>query len=574
MKKMFEKHTIAKIVGIVLLLTLILTWILPSGVFQGSQYYKYGMNRIGFNDIPTIFYNSVYFALDKIIFILVLGGFYTVLSKTNGYNKLVSNIVKKIKGKEILFTLITSVVFTALTSFTSNTFALLLFVPFVITILLNAGLNKLTAFASTFGAMLVGVLGATYGADAFIAFNSYFSQSLTNKTGAEATLVYRVIILVISTILYNFFLYFGSKKALTNKKKEEIVDEFKIADAGKKKVKVLPIGIALGVLTIVFILGFIDWAGIFNLNIFTDFHNWLMGIKLGKDFTIVSYLFGTQPVGFGAFDLLTLSIIVAIFTILISVLYSVKFDELLSSFGEGAAKLVKPIGALVGVYAVFIIVYMSPIVPTIVNKIMNKDSAPTVNIDYKGAGVAIFNYDSDEDGKADFNKINQDTNKDGKCDLNCDTDKDGYPDKYLDFNADGVSDEKDEAIAKQFTGVSVKNLDTDNDGIADVNISNNFSLVRALTASVVTNILHVDLGYTGYVFGPYLSSNFGSSMALVFLVFFAIYALLQFVIPTSLLLVFGLTYLKVGYKDWLKYIWRFALGMLCVLLIIFIFLAI
>ena len=90
------------------------------------------------------------------------------MSKTDGYNKLVSSIVKKIKGKEKLLVVLTAVLIAGLTSITTNTFAMLIFIPFIITIMLNAGMNKLTAFASTFGAVLVGILGATVGTEALV----------------------------------------------------------------------------------------------------------------------------------------------------------------------------------------------------------------------------------------------------------------------------------------------------------------------------------------------------------------------------------------------------------------------
>lgn len=574
MKKFFEKHTIFKIVGIVAFIAIVLTWILPAGAFQGTEFYEYGRNRLGFNDIPSIVYNSIYFAIDKIIYLLVLGGFYAVLSKTNGYNKLVSNIAKKIKGKETIFAIIVAVAIAGLTSITTSTFAMLLFIPFLISIMLNAGLNKLTAFASTFGAVIVGILGATVGTDALVGFDTYFSQQLA-ETGADATLKYRIIILVISVALYSFFLFFTSKKALENKKKEEIADEFKLVEAGKKeKVKTLPIIIVLSLLAVISLLGFLDWSGVFKVDAFANFHNWLTGIKIGSDFKLVSYIMGTNAVAFGAFDLFAISTIILIFTVLIAILYSIKFDDLLSTFGNGIARIIKPVGAVIAVYSVFIIMYMSPVVPNIVKSLMHKDGVVDLNIDYNGSGYAFFNIDTDGDGKADYNLINQDKDKDGKCDLNCDTNKDGYPDKNLDFNADGLVDENDEKIVEQLaTGKSTANLDIDGDGIADVNIDTDFSLPKTILASVITNIFHVDAGYTGYAVGSYLVAGFGFELALVFLVFFTIYGLLQFFIPTSVLLMLGLSYLKVEYKDWMKFIWRFILGMLCVLLIIFIFMA-
>ena len=575
MKKFFEKHTIAKMLGIAIFITIVLTWIFPSGVFNGTELVKYDRIRIGFNDLPTLCYNSIYYAIDKIVYLLVLGGFYAVLSKTEGYRKLVSNIAKKIKGKEILFTIVISVLIAGLTSITTSTWAMILFVPMIITIMLEAGLNKLVAFASTFGAIMVGVLGATFGTDVLITFNQYYSQTLTTQTGKELTLVFRVIILAIGLALYNFFLYFAAKRALENKKKNEIDEDFKLEEVKSKNVKLFPVKILLGLLLVIFVLGFVDWIGIFNLNIFSEFHAWLIDFSIGKDFKIFSYILGSSAVPFGSFDLFAISTVLFVFTILTAILYSIKFDELLTTFGTGAAKLLKPILGLVAVYSVFIVMYMSPVIPTIVNGIMKKSNVPNINIDYNGSGVAWFNIDTDEDRKADYNLINQDTDKDGKCDINCDTNKDGFPDKNIDFNGNGKVDEYDESIKTQLEGgTSVLNLDTDEDGIPDVNVNTSHNIIKTMTAATITNIFQVDLGYTGYSLSTFLIGGYGAShLALVFLIFFATYALLQFFIPTSLMLIFGLIYTKVEYKDWIKHIWRFVLGMLCVLLIIFIFMS-
>ena len=67
MKKFFEKYTIAKIVGITIFVTIVLTWIFSCGAFQGTELLDYGKNRLGFNDIPTIVYNSIYLSILGII---------------------------------------------------------------------------------------------------------------------------------------------------------------------------------------------------------------------------------------------------------------------------------------------------------------------------------------------------------------------------------------------------------------------------------------------------------------------------------------------------------------------------
>ena len=47
----------------------------------------------------------------------------------------------------------------------------------------------------------------------------------------------------------------------------------------------------------------------------------------------------------------------------------------------------------------------------------------------------------------------------------------------------------------------------------------------------------------------------------------SLYGLVQLVGPTSILLLIGLSYLEVPYKSWLKYIWRFIVALLIVILL-------
>ena len=45
------------------------------------------------------------------------------------------------------------------------------------------------------------------------------------------------------------------------------------------------------------------------------------------------------------------------------------------------------------------------------------------------------------------------------------------------------------------------------------------------------------------------------------------YGFVQVFMPTSCLLLVGLSYMKVDYKSWFKYIWMFAVAMVVVLII-------
>ena len=85
----------------------------------------------------------------------------------------------------------------------------------------------------------------------------------------------------------------------------------------------------------------------------------------------------------------------------------------------------------------------------------------------------------------------------------------------------------------------------------------------------VTSLFQNDLGYTAYTIGGFLTSVYTNDISLVHTIFISMYGLIQVFMPTSALLVVGLSFMKVDYKDWLKYIWLFILGMLVILLVLF-----
>ena len=98
-----EDHRLAKSVLFFVLTTIIFTWIIPYGQFNGGDFYDYGISRVGIVDISISMYNALYYVMDKVIFLFVLGGVYGVLSKISGYQRLVSAIANKCLLKALLF---------------------------------------------------------------------------------------------------------------------------------------------------------------------------------------------------------------------------------------------------------------------------------------------------------------------------------------------------------------------------------------------------------------------------------------------------------------------------------------
>lgn len=364
-KSMFEKHDLLKIVLLGIVITLLLTWIIPFGYFSGSTYTSSGLGRVGFADIFLSGIFSTNFFMQQLLFVIGVGIFYAVLAKVSGYNALVSKIAALCKGKEKIFVVVSSLLITLLTTFLTQTYVVFLFVPFIISITHSLKLDKITAFMCSFGSILLGILGATYGTEGFIYFvnylNNYQNVLLTTKIGI------RFGILAISFVLYNFFMLRHILKVENEKKKDEIEDLFLVVE--EKKAKVWPMALFFGILFVFAILGYVNWTENFDITIFEDFHTWLTELKIG-DYTVISYILGSNAKALGTWDLYGITVIMAILLVLSVIIYRVKLDTVFDSIIEGIQKIMKPVLILLLVYIIFVFIYWAPFTITISNWIL------------------------------------------------------------------------------------------------------------------------------------------------------------------------------------------------------------
>lgn len=460
-----KEHVLVKSIISTTLIAILLTWLLPYGAFSGNVYAEYGMGRIGLNDIPTVIYYAVYFALDKLMYLFVLGGFYGVLSLTKGYQKLVTSIAKKLESNKMTVVIVSMVIFALLTTLLTNSLAVLFFVPFVISIMSKMKVDKLSSFIATFGGILVGLMAAPWGTEGLTWFNYYVGTTITN--GFKL----RLIITAISLLLFIVFVVIRSKK-LDKKVAEAALteDTFEVASL-EEKTKKAPIVILLAICAIVILLGYIDWKGTLGIEVFSKFHEWLVGLTIGENTTIFAYILGASAKMLGSWDIATLVAFTLVMSIIVGLVYRIKLSDFLTAFGNGMQKMLKPVAIYVAVFTAFVVMYMTPIMPT---------------------------------------------------------------------------------IANWFYG-----------------LTEGFNLFTTSLMAFIASIFQTDLGYTGYALGAYLTSTFADKLDLVHTIHIAMYGMVQLILPTSGLLVLGLAYTKVEYKTWLKFIWKFAVAMLIILMIVF-----
>ena len=464
MKKEVKKFDLVKISGAMVLLTVLLTWIIPQGTFSGTEMQIGEITRIGIFDFFTYGLLGMYYFTVLVTFIFVLGGFYQELSRIGGYQALITKLAKIFKKKEIRFTLLVSFIFTAISAVTNEYILLLAVVPFIMSIMKEMKFDKISTFATTVGSILVGTIGSMYSTK-IVGMN-------VQQFGIEySTLWYiKLIILLLAFILFNVFNILHLRKTQKNKESEPMEDVFEPANVTKKKT-IWPVATLLIIFAIISIMAYFPWEEVFEIKWFSNALKSIQEYKL-FDSTIFAYILG-EVKAFGSWDIFGIQALMIITTLLLKWIYKLSFDDFLESFGEGLKKSGKLVVLLLICYLVLEFTVMYPIVTTIVDWF--------------------------------------------------------------------------------------------------ISLSDKFNVVLTTISGLFTSLFTVEYQYTVSLIGAYLKSSFADNVNQIAIILQTTFGLASMIAPSSAILMMGLSLCDIKFKDWLKYIWKFVLIMLVVLVLIMLF---
>ena len=465
MKKFFKEHDLLKASGLFILLAVLLTWIIPYGYYQEGGMVKDEINRVG---LTNFFQQDIlgfsYFPM-LVSFLLILGGFYELLSRTAGYQTLVDRISKKLKGHEVLFVLGTSLIFALMASTMNEYFPILLFVPFVITILNRLKVSKLPAFTATFGGILVGIIGATTSAKTVGYINNVF------QTEIGTHIVAKIVLFICAYVLLAFL----TVRQIDSDKKDKkftAYDKFDIEKVKlpKKKATVWPYIIGLILIFVSTVLAYLPWST-FEITLFDDI------TKSVNEFTIfgspiISYFFG-EFTAFGSWDIFTIQFVMLTVVLLIKLFGRVSFDEVIESFATGFKKVGPAVITLLFVYTTLVFAATYPVVPVIVDWICN--------------------------------------------------------------------------------------------------LAKGFNSILSYIAIFITSIFGVEMQYIMSLSGTYFAGEASKHVKELAIIFQSAFGLACFFVPTSAILMLGLSFLEIPYGKYFKFIWKLLVAMLvisCLIIII------
>lgn len=391
-----KKHNLFKVIGIVILVTVLLTWILPTTYYQYSLVSDGTRSQVGLFDLLSYPTMTLSYFGNIVIFILAVGGFYGILNKTGAYCNLLNKIAKGAKGKEAVLLAIIMIMIALFTSITGAYIGILIIIPFIISLVLLMGYDKITAAMVTVGSIAIGMIGttisSTYVADpagySVLAQNGMGVINSILSTKATDQIIVKLVVLVLglALLIFNVLRYAKKNKTTKNEADDETVLTSTVV---AKKKRVWPIVLIMDLIFVIMILSQISWTSVFGVKLFENITTAITNFKIAG-FPIFAKVLGT----IGAFEQWSLEHITALLILgsgLIALIYRVKFNDFISSIIEGAKKALKPAVLVALVYIVLVIVNMNPITLTIVKPLVSKFNVFTASL---AAFISsIFNVD-------------------------------------------------------------------------------------------------------------------------------------------------------------------------------------
>lgn len=160
------------ILAVIIIIAAICTYLIPAGEFHreavpGSDYQKIDIDSfkfkegspIGIFDVFQSFTLGLQSAGSVIFFLLIIGGTFQIVEKTGALHAGLSNLVRVLKGKELIMIPASVFIFGLVSAFAACSEEYLAFIPLMYVVCIAAGFDSLTAVALLMVSSAVGYAG-------------------------------------------------------------------------------------------------------------------------------------------------------------------------------------------------------------------------------------------------------------------------------------------------------------------------------------------------------------------------------------------------------------------------------
>ena len=354
-----------KSVMIFLIATVILTWILP------TTYYQYGLQKgnvteVGLFDILSYGNVALSYFGNIAFYALSIGAFYGVLHNIGAYRHLLDKMVDKAKGKEAIILSIIMIFVASITSICGASLGLWIIIPFIISLVLLMGYDKITAALVTVGSITVGLIGTTLSStyvsgeynvaaqNGMGVVNSILSTKATNLIKVKIA----ILVLGLALLIFNTLRHAKKTRKISDAKKNE-----EIPTVVDTKSRIWPIVLIMDLVVVVMALSLTSWTSVFKNTLFDKITTAALG-KYGAIFGKIG--------AFEQWGVNELSSLMIIASIVLALVYGVKLNDYISNALKGIKKALKPAALIILIYVILVVVSYHPIVLTIVKPLLSK----------------------------------------------------------------------------------------------------------------------------------------------------------------------------------------------------------
>ena len=289
----------------------------------------YGVKPAKFSDVIMAPINGLKDAIDISLYVLLIGGFLGVVTKTGALDAAIGSVVKRLNGKELVLIPILMFIFSLGGTSYGMAEETLAFYALITATMMAAGFDSLTAVATIALGAGSGVLGSTV--NPFLVSTSIDSLNKVKIVANEAIVIGMGVVLWLSSLIISMVFVVNYARKVKNDKNESLLSEIEYKNAKetfidnnedtiefttKRKIIVGLFAISF----IVMILGVIPWDK-FGILIFNN-TSFLTGEPLG------SWWFSQLAAWFG------------LMAIIIGIVYGFNEKEIVSYIIEGASEMV------------------------------------------------------------------------------------------------------------------------------------------------------------------------------------------------------------------------------------------
>ena len=311
-----KKHNIFKVLTIVILLSMVLSYFIPSSSIGYAGIDKGTILPVTFANMFSNSITTINALATTITFVLAVGVFYFILKKTGRYETLVDNTASVFDKNRGLFIVITVFCLGLVALFTGEILPMIIFVPFLMDVLERLNFGKLSGILATVGSVILGFAGSSY--------TYYINQylSLTTKDNFAAKLTIGLVGLV---SIVAFILVFNKNKKLNGEVRKSTMK------------KMIPLYVTFILLFVFVVLGFVNWKAYFGFEGFEEFYNNLREIEI-KKVSIFDAILGSSVAPFGTWQIYNLSTLLMFATLVLTLIYRLRVNDFFDAIAEGLKK--------------------------------------------------------------------------------------------------------------------------------------------------------------------------------------------------------------------------------------------